>query len=290
MIIVRLIGGLGNQMFQYAMARTLADRHDVALKLDIEDFGCYTLRRYELGDFVLRAEIASKDEIRALGADIKRLSTMRRLGRRLCPSIKKMVFREKAFNFDPRIERLTPPVYLDGYWQTERYFEPNAAMIRRDFSLRLHFDPANKQMLNQIEAVNAISLHVRRGDYVSDKKTGEIHGACSLDYYKEALRHIAERVDHPHFFIFSDDHSWVRKNISLKHPVTFVTTNSSDKGIFDMELMRNCKHHIIANSSFSWWGAWLNASTEKIIIAPKQWFNKAPHDTRDLIPHGWVTL
>ncbi|MCX5804262.1 MAG: alpha-1,2-fucosyltransferase [Proteobacteria bacterium] len=290
MIIVKLIGGLGNQMFQYAMARSLADHYDVSLKLDIADFEHYTLRRYELVDFNIRAEVASKQDINTFNISTKRNSLSQRIKRHFVPLVSKTVFRETSFAYNERVLSVMPPVYLDGYWQTERYFSHNSVAIRRDFTLHEQLDVKNVEMQAQIEAVNAVSLHVRRGDYVNDPHTNYSHGVCSLDYYHDAVKYIVERVAQLHLFVFSDDHEWAQGNLNFQYPATFVNHNSNKRGIFDMLLMQHCQHHIIANSSFSWWGAWLNPSPHKIVVAPRRWFNKASHDTRDLIPPTWIIL
>ncbi len=290
MIVVRLIGGLGNQMFQYAMARSLADISGTPVKLDISGYEQYTLRRFELGDFNIRAEIASKSDIDFFRVDLNRDALWQRVKRRLPFFTPKMVYNEKSFSYDSRLRNSVPPVYFDGYWQTEKYFEDNAAAIRNDFTLFARLDAANLEQLRHIEHSNAVSLHVRRGDYVNDPNTHECHGVCSTDYYRDAVACMADRVGPLQLFIFSDDHQWAKANLDFGYPATFVTVNSDKKGVFDMMLMRHCKHHIIANSSFSWWGAWLNPSPDKTVIAPRRWFNKMKQDTRDLLPSAWVVL
>lgn len=290
-VIVRLMGGLGNQMFQYAAARSLADRYQVELKLDLFDFEYHRLRRYELGNFRIRAGIAGKDDVRSLGMNIVRLSLYGRLRHRFLPTLSKSVFREKTMAYDPKMESIALPVYLDGYWQSERYFVFNRDVIRNDFQLTSQPDESNGEVLTRIKAVNAVSLHVRRSDYVTDSKTSKVLGLCSLDYYRNAVSYISEIVDRPHFFVFSDDHSWVQENLGFVTPRTIVTVNSSQNGVFDMMLMQCCKHHIIANSSFSWWGAWLNSAHGKIVIAPKKWFvDDMQLQTNDLIPSSWIRL
>jgi hypothetical protein len=290
MIVVKLIGGLGNQMFQYAIARSLADRYNVVLKLDLSGYEQYALRHYELGGFNIRAEIADRPDMDFFKVNTQQRSVLQRIKTYLPFSRRGSVFREAAFVFDERVLSIKPPVYLDGYWQTERYFIHNSEALRRDFTLRQRLDERNGEMLAQIKETNAVSLHIRRGDYLSDSRTNDFHGVCSLEYYHAAIHIIAKRVENPHIFIFTDDHEWAKNNLDFKYPSTLVDVNSGDQGILDMMLMCHCKHHIIANSSFSWWGAWLNPSPEKIVIAPKSWFRNAPHDTSDLLPKAWITL
>jgi len=290
MIVVRLFGGLGNQMFQYAMARSLADRYDVPLKLDVSGFVNYTLRQYELGDFNIRAGIADGNDLDVFRLSANQLSFWTCMKNHIPLLAPRRVFREFSFLYDERVHTINPPVYLDGYWQSERYFAHNSEALRRDFTLRDPLDTDNMELLKKIETTNALSLHVRRGDYMSDQGTNEVHGVCPREYYQTAVEHIAGRVKYPHIFVFSDDSEWAEDNLNLGYPVTFVNVNSKGRGVFDMTLMRNCQHHIIANSSFSWWGAWLNPSVNKIVVAPQAWFNKASHDTSDLIPLAWVRL
>ena len=200
------------------------------------------------------------------------------------------IYREPHFQFDPALLELRAPVYLDGYWQSERYFSSIAVLLRQELTAKAPLDPKNEALARSIDAVNAVSLHVRRGDYVDNPATTRFHGVCSLDYYQRAIDYISLRVEAPHLFVFSDDPQWTRANLRYAAATTFVDANPPDRGYRDMGLMARCRHHIIANSSFSWWGAWLNPSCEKIVIAPDRWFSAARNDTRDLIPPGWVRL
>ena len=199
-------------------------------------------------------------------------------------------YREPHYHFDPALAELKPPILLDGYWQSERYFAGVAGTLRRELTPHEPLDDANARLADEIQNVNAISLHVRRGDYVGNPHTNAYHGTCSLDYYYQAVAHIADRVERAHLFVFSDDHQWTVDNLRLNLPTTYVTANPASRGFRDMQLMSMCRHHVVANSSFSWWGAWLNAKGGKIVVAPKQWFAQSDNDTRDLIPSDWVRL
>jgi len=287
MIIVRLTGGLGNQMFQYATGRTLADRLNVPLKLDISDFETYLLRRYEIHDFAIRAAIADDKDLASFHVKKNRFTLWQRILRKKNIARHDSFFYEKSFAYDDRIERLRSSAYLDGFWQSERYFLSNAHSIRSDFRLTKEVDQLNATLKDMIKSVCAVSMHIRRGDYVTNETTNRYHGLCGIDYYNRAIAYIKERVGEPHFFVFSDDHHWTKENIICDAPTTYVTANTNDNGIFDMVLMSQCRHHIIANSSFSWWGAWLNPSQDKIVVAPERWFSGAKHDTSDLIPASW---
>lgn len=288
-VTVRLIGGLGNQLFQYAAARALALRRGAQVKLDLTAFESYGLRRYELASYPIAAGIATAEELQAIGKEQPASGLLARLVGQLKAS-RLHHYREPSYNFDPRLAEQPLPLLMDGYWQSERYFLDFAGVLRAELTPQEPLEAVNAELAERIRATTAVSLHVRRGDYVSDAHTNAYHGVCSLDYYRAAVAHIRERVPEAQLFVFSDDHDWTRDNLKLDLPTSYVTANSADKGFRDLQLMSMCKHHIIANSSFSWWGAWLNPSPDKIVAAPKRWFAKGGNDTRDLLPPAWVQL
>lgn len=292
MIIVKILGGLGNQLFQYAAGRCVAHRLGLPLALDVSGFEAYGLRRFELRDLAAPVRVATDAELSAFGVSKRSQGFWRRAARKLGFFESPSYFREASFRYDARVEAIAGPAYFDGYWQSERYFAPIGDVIRAEFSPREAPAAANDEMQGRIRAAGgaAVSLHIRRGDYVSDARTAQYHGVCSLDYYRAAVRYIAERVERPVFFVFSDDHAWVQENFDVGHPLLLVQCNAADRGCWDMYLMRNCRHHIIANSSFSWWGAWLNSNPDKIVVAPERWFAGGNHDTSDLVPASWVRL
>lgn len=287
MIFSRLIGGLGNQMFQYAIGRSLAIVNNCELKLDISGFENYALHNgYELDIFNIKAGIANSEDVSRLISTQSRLMSF--IYRKL--RVKKSThFLEKSFTFDPNFFDAKLPVYLDGYWQSYKYFESIEPQLRQEFSLKNPLSGLNLQISEHISSVNAVSVHLRRGDYVSNKHTNSVHGVCSLDYYHAAIQTITEHVKNPVFFIFSDDIAWVKDNLTISPNATFIDHNTGKQSYNDMYLMSLCQHHVIANSSFSWWGAWLGANPEKIIIAPKQWFTNDTV-TDDLIPESWMRL
>ncbi|MBS1565210.1 MAG: alpha-1,2-fucosyltransferase, partial [Bacteroidetes bacterium] len=149
---------------------------------------------------------------------------------------------------------------------------------------------ANKAVLERVEKTNAVSLHIRRGDYVTVAHTNQLHGTCSIDYYQRAAELIADVSPDPVFYIFSDDIAWVRENLQLPFPIVFVEGNDEAHAYEDMRLMSRCRHHILANSSFSWWGAWLNGRPDKIVVAPQKWMNNDSIVPKDLIPVSWKRL
>lgn len=290
MIIVRLIGGLGNQMFQYAAGRRLAHVLGVEFKLDITGFEHYPLRKYYLENFNIKENFASLKEIRAL---TKRPIVERVLSWTLHrpPRTASTYIREKlSFHFDSDILSLPDGIYLDGYWQSEKYFADIAGIIRREFTVKTPQMGKNKELAEMVTATESVSLHIRRGDYVSNPSTNSILGVCNLDYYTRCVEHLTQTVKNAHFFVFSDDPEWVHENLKLSYPMTLIDHNGADKNYEDLRLMSQCKHHIIANSTFSWWGAWLGQRRDKMVFAPKSWHACEKFDTRDLIPDKWTRI
>jgi hypothetical protein len=197
---------------------------------------------------------------------------------------------ERSLRFDPEIFDIAGDVYLDGYWQSERYFADIEEILRREFILQVDPDPLTFGLCKLAHAVESVSVHIRRGDYILNPVTRRFHGTCPPDYYGRAARYLADKLKDVHFFVFSDDPAWVRENLSLDYPVTYVTHNGPDKGHEDLRIMTHCKHHIIANSSFSWWGAWLGRHPGKIVVAPLKWLVDEAIQTGDLIPSRWIRL
>jgi len=292
MIITQVIGGLGNQMFQYAAGRALSLQNDTTLSLDISAFESYGLHQgFELHRlFNSSTEIASQQDIRRVLGWQSSSSVRRIISRKFFRSLTGNNYvAEPHFHYWSGIQSVAKECYLSGYWQSEKYFTDVEAKIRTDFTFMLPMDNQNAELAQQISLVNAVSLHVRRGDYVNDSKTNSTHGVCSLEYYRSAILEISKNIKDPHFFVFSDDIAWVQNNLKINYPCIYVEHNRNKESYNDMRLMSLCQHHIIANSSFSWWGAWLNSSPEKIVIAPKAWFANETI-VKDLLPQGWVTL
>ncbi len=289
MIIVRLIGGLGNQMFQYACGRSLSQKNNAELKLDVTGFDSYKLHRYSLDAFNIKKEVASEKEIERFKNYKIRSGRRWFLYNKLIADGSKY-FQEKGFDFDPDVLELQGDAYLDGYWQSAKYFKEIGSTIRSDFSFVLPQGEKDKEISALINACTAVSIHIRRADYVTNTTTNKTHGTCSIEYYNQAIELLAEKVSSPCFFVFSDDHEWVKQNLKSTYPMVYVEHNGADTNYQDLRLMTSCKHNIIANSSFSWWGAWLNANPNKIVIAPKKWFANAIRNEDDIIPSTWSRL
>lgn len=293
MIIVRISGGLGNQMFQYAAGLALALHHRAEIKLDLSWFATNQLHQgFEL------ARVFGLDHDEATAADYRQMLGWRGSGfiRPWLERRRMQWLRPAAYVSEPHFhywkEFLDAPAdtYLDGYWQSEKYFIGIAPLVRQVFNFAPPMSVWNQELGQQIQECNSVSLHVRRGDYVANPVVSGVHGVCNLDYYQTAIEEIRKRVVNPHFFIFSDDFDWAKNNLRLNHPFEFIEHNRGGESYNDMRLMSLCKHHIIANSSFSWWGAWLNPNPEKSVVAPRRWFANYPADTRDLYGDGWIRL
>lgn len=303
MIITRLRGGLGNQLFQYACGRALSLRNKDILKLDIEGYaralagGTDTPREYSLSHFSIQENIASVEEIYALKYPFGIISKGFRF-----MNIK--IFRKFNVGFDARlIENLSKKksVYLDGFWQTEKYFEDCIDIIRRDITLKSPMGAPAAEIgacitKNRSQNIKNISLHVRRGDVRIGGIGNAYFGICTPDYYKKAFDYIANEAKSMkisatqfHVFIFSDEPKWVEENIQI--PYSFTTV--SGRGIPDYEelvLMSVCDINIIANSTFSWWGAWLNTNKDKLVISPSEWITRTKKQHIDTIHPSWIRL
>ena len=291
MIIVKLKGGLGNQFFQYAVARHIAELRRAVLKIDISFFKTYELHTYSIWPFNIQENFASPEEVAAL--TVQRQGIAERVIRRVLrkpPKLAPTYIREKElFQFDPDILNLPDGVYLDGSWQSEKYFADIEVIIHQEFTVKTPQAGKDKELAEQMASCESVSLHIRRGSYLLPPYNF-IHGTCSLDYYFRCVECLTQTVKRPHFFIFSDEPEWARDNLKLSYPTTLVDHNGADKDYEDLRLMSQCKHHIIANSTFSWWGAWLNQNPEKIVLAPRCWFKCDDYDPSDLIPDKWIKL
>ncbi len=259
---VSIKAGLGNQLFQYTYGRSL----ELSGKRVVFDISFF------------HGNSAPGDTKRAFALDkfnIKTQAPMETSTHMWCGIYKK-------------IRRLFG-MHVDEYYQVETYANRIETHIQKEFTLKQPLSLEGKQILLNIQKSQSVSIHIRRGDYVTDPKTHAYHGVCSPEYYVNAIKHITEVVgESPHFFIFTDDIIWAKKHLNLEN-VTFVSGN----GLPDYEelmLMSACKHNIIANSSFSWWGAWLNKNTKKIVIAPKEWFAHRQKNDTDIVPSSWIRI
>ncbi|GAW34625.1 glycosyl transferase family 11 [Roseovarius sp. A-2] len=280
MIYARLFGGLGNQLFQYAAGRALADHLSCDLALDrrsLDDGQSDALRHFADARYVLPDRLPP-----AKSDSLLRYALWRAFGRH------PRFHREKILGFDPDSFELPGDTYLHGYWQSERYFAGIADRLRADLTFTSPLDPDNAAMAARIDAAPCpVSLHVRRGDYLASSS----YAPCPPEYYRQAVAELRAALHAPlTCFIFSDDPGWARDALDLGVDQVVVDLNTPARGAFDLHLMSRCTHHVIANSTFSWWGAWLNPHPGKHVIAPRNWFGTPKLSNPDLVPEGWRRL
>jgi hypothetical protein len=287
-VIARIEGGLGNQMFQYAAARSLADRLGCDLLLDLRTFNENLDRPFQLNLYRIRAVVATHQQLQRLPHwRTSRLGRVRSWLSQFAPSIFMFpVFWPRTFAFDPRFEKITHPAYLVGYWQSEKYFIWNRSRLLGDFQLRAEI-PLTTPYLSEIKNTCSVALHIRRGDYITNPAAAKFHGLCTLEYYYAAIELLKVSCPDMHVFVFSDEPSWAKANLQFKVPTIYVDTNTGEKDYIDLELMRHCRHHVIANSSFSWWGAWRVETGDQMVYAPQVWFSDSNVDTSDVLPDRW---
>jgi hypothetical protein len=281
MIVIKIKCGLGNQLFQYALGSALKN-NGAQVKYDLSWFGNYNEkdvpRDLAIDQLKIEMPLATPAEITALR-----------------PS-KLQLFFEKArgkfilnyhYAYHAGILR-KKKAYLDGYFQSYKYFTPIREKLLCDFQIVKGYSELAITLKSSIELeTNSVAIHIRRGDYATIRE--DYNGLCGVDYYKKGIDLIREKVGNLKLFIFSDDIEWARENLDFGLPIEFV----SRPGLSDVEellLMSLCKHQVIANSTFSWWAAWLNQHAEKIIVAPQNWLAAAKIDTSDLIPADWLRV
>ena len=275
-------GGLGNQLFQYAAGLALAQRHRTECILDVSAFDVYLLHKFSLYHFDLKVRTATRLEITKLRSRIEQPKVT-------FPWKKKYLhFREAQFHYDSRFEHLPDDCYLDGYWQSERYFAPVTNLLTERLKPLTALSSEDLSILGKISEQPSASVHVRRADYVSDSTTNSVHGTCTEDYYRKAFEYMHDEKGVRSFFVFSDDPTWVRENVKGPGRFEYVVHNDASRNFADLWIMSRCSHNIIANSTFSWWAAWLNRNPSKAVIAPRHWFRpRTSFDCDDLIPPSW---
>lgn len=294
MIIVKLIGGLGNQLFQYAAGRYLGHLHQTELfvdtsYLDKNPNGAYTKRDLELSVFNLDLKIASKSDIEKF--NIVGSNKYSRTIQRYLPFLFSNLYAaESGIQYQNQFLNYPKNTYLDGFWQSESYFKPIESILLKEFTPKGNLNSENKNWLNKISTCQSVSMHIRRGDYVLNKTAQQHHGNLGFDYYANALNLIKENIKNFEVFVFSDDLDWCKSNLKFDNIIHYVDANQKQNFHLDMFLMSHCKHNIIANSSFSWWAAWLNQYQSKIVVAPQNWFPNKALNTKDLIPASWKTV
>lgn len=287
MIIVKITGGLGNQLFQYALGRALSLKLGCELVLDISFYPQQILRKYELNKFNIKARLATTTEItKAGGGNHFVFRLIRKLGL-VSLFYSKYIKELEPVTYLRDIDTCQAGCYLDGCWQNQDYFKGYKSLLCDDLSSRLPISLPAEKWLDEIKITDSIGLHVRRGDYVTNLEANSVHGICGLDYYKKSVQYITEKVKKPVFYIFSDDINWCKENFDFIENKVFVSDTES--AIDDLMLMCSCKHNVIANSSFSWWGAWLNQNKTKIVVSPVNWIKNNPNNLK-WVPDTWAQL
>jgi len=273
-------------MFQYAIAKAIAKRRGDKFKLDISSFTNQKIRKYGLNQFNIEENISSNNEvIKLAGKDNIFLKLRAKLGFQAIRPKTYFLEKETAY-FHKEVFNYNNDIYLDGYWQNEKYFKDIRTEIIRDFTLKKDTNNKLKKYLRDIKSNQSVSLHVRRGDYLENIQINKVHGICKIDYYKKAIKRIKQHIESPIIYIFSDDIKWCKENFDFLENKFFV--DNLNNAFDELELMKNCKHNIIANSTFSWWGAWLSKADSKIVIAPKVWWHNLPY--KNIASPGWLLL
>ena len=290
MIVTRLSGGLGNQLFQYAAGRSLSLKNNCPLYLDTSFYGKSPNRKYMLGEFnIADSKVSVKEVYRSFNAGGVWLKDVL-LRKQLLSSAGATLYREKGFEFDPQVSALKSPVILDGYWQSEKYFAGNEMQLRNELSLKRKIVGEASGLQSEMLQNPSVAIHIRRGDYMSNPEISKIHGVCSEDYYVKSWEFISERVPAAVPFVFTDDIAFGKRMIDIFGKGVLVSELTHGDTLLDFELMQSARHFIIANSTFSWWGAWLSRSADKVVVAPRNWFRTSAYNTNDLFPVAWTLL
>jgi hypothetical protein len=285
MHIVKLNGGLGNQMFQYAFALALEHRYG-GVKLDLgwirraQAHNGFELDRH----FRIKLPVCSEEERRALGDTDPTLLGRARRKLRLS---KRSQFSARSTGWDPRFLKVGRDSYFSGYWQSYKYYSGFEEEIREAFDFIEPLSARNQDFLGGSAGRTLIGVHVRRGDYLTNR---DFSGVCNLDYYREALRLVTAQATSPLIAFFSDDLNWCRDNLSTGEGSCFVDWNRGEESYADMRLMKACDGLVIANSSFSWWAAWLGERAGRVVAAPGTWYGGRTADNPDIAPPSWKRI
>jgi len=292
-VVVALSDGLGNQLFQYATARAITLRADLPLYLDLQNFELGDgYRRYMLGAFRVVENFADERIRRAFLGPRSSAQTRwwpMRLLDRLRPPHWRRCHWQTEWRFYPELLAVRCGCYLRGHWQSERYFADAAHVLRSELTPRSELPGQAAELAREIAACpNSAALHVRRGDYLAAHTTG-IHGVCGVDYYLAAVEHVRSTAGDVRWWIFSDDPQWVSKEPFLAS-LGQVVEGDVREPLADFEAMRRCRHFVIANSTFSWWAAWLGEREGSVVVAPRRWFEDRTRNSSDIVPPRWTLL
>ncbi len=293
MIVTKLIGGLGNQMFQYAVARNLAYKNNSEVKLDINHYKIKVLphglpyRPYDLSVLKLKENIATEKDLSLFKSNSTGLLERGLKKIKNIISAPRVIY-EPHFNFYPQLLNEKGNIYIDGYWQCEKYFLEIENIIRDEFQIKHSLTSEGFEMLEKIKSTNSICLNIRRQELASNPNLNIFIG---LEYIQKTIKYMNEKISNPHFFIFSDELDWVKQNVKIPYDHTIVESNLYGEKFKDcLYLMTHCKHFIIPNSSFGWWAAWLGSDKDKKVVAPEKWLIDPKYNTKDIIPSNWIKI
>lgn len=283
MLIIKVLGGLGNQMYCYGLYRKYQTLGKTA-KLDISGYiDDYKIFPYELDRIF---------NVKTCYADANEINQMNDKTNIIYKILRKLrVIKRKCINVDPKNQYLPKVfdfdnVYLNGYWSSFDYFTGIESLLKKEFTFKLPLDMRNAKIVEEFQSSNSVAIHVRRGDYLQYKNIYEI---LTENYYNKAIRYINERIENPSYYCFSNDIDWCQKNLECNN-ITFIDWNKGEDSFRDMQLMSLCKHIIVANSTFSIWAAWLNSNSTKIVIRPKDFFSDITYKTDHYWPDEWVSI
>lgn len=285
MIITEINGGLGNQLFQYAAGLALATRHQTELKINVQFKEEDTSRDIGLSHFNIELKKATTKDLSSLYP----ASVFERIIQRILPTSFKKYYKEKEFAYQTSFKQLGSNLYLKGYWQSELYFSSISEQIRAAFTLSPTVFQGAAKFIEEVNTIESVAIHVRKGDYLISP-FADYYTNLESSYYNKAIDLLRTRNAHLKLFVFTDDINWVKSNLQLDHSYTIASGTYTQSMYEDFKAMQSCKYHVIANSSFSWWTAWLSDRKDKVVVAPQQWFNKGPKDTQDLLPKTWLTV
>lgn len=290
MVVVQLKGGLGNQLFQYAAALALANYHNTTVKVFVDELRgpdevLGTNRRYVLDKLLQKPFVCTYDEYNRLDKYL-----FNKFGP-LLPNKFKSVFKDQGNGYSKNLWKTKAPILMKGNFQSYKYFESIEQELADCLNFSIDSDnEAITELVHQISTSESLAIHIRRGDYVTNKIASDWLGVLPLNYYQVAIAEMQHRTNFKTIFVFSDDIAWATENLQLPYATNFIDILVPNKDVTEFELMKRCKHQIIANSSFSWWAAFLNPNPTKTVIAPKRWYNKVSIDTSTMHPPSWVTL
>lgn len=283
MIIVKLMGGLGNQMFQYAIGRNLSLKHNVPLKIDLSFLNNrnmspnFVYRNYELDIFNINADFSFDD------VDVDQIFTINE------PISQYTQYSHELMNQSDSLIQSGMSIILDGHWQTPLYFEKFEHQVRQDFTFRDKIELADIKITDMLKAITdseSVLINIRRTDYLNT----DFHGVMGMDYINTAKSIMGIKVKNPHYFIFSDDIEWCSQNLNDSNMTIVDHSYKGDRFTYYLQLMSRCKNFIIPNSSFAWWAAWLNDNPEKLVVSPKAWFNRPDMNMSDITPKNWIRI